>query len=204
MFCLFSFDFWVIWMILLCNHNHFDFLFFSLTVQLSAYRQIDLLTLKVIPLLGLGLKNFLFSWDPGLHCPWGLPTDWLWQEMWLVIIISIIMIIITMIMIIIKMIMIIIISRTSIVISFTIIIQVVPGSDLVWNAGRLPSLCFRDSTGKIIIITHRSSLWIIIIIVWLGDICKDLEMANELRVSCRNTNFRGGKGKKEEEKTSQI
>ena len=139
-------------MILLCNHNHFDFLFFSSTVQLSAYRQIDLLTLKVIPLLGLGLKNFLFSWDPGLHCPWGLPTDWLWQEMWLVIIISIIMIIITMIMIIIKMIMIIIISRTSIVITFTIIIQVVPGSDLVWNAGRLPSLCFRDSTGKIIII----------------------------------------------------
>ena len=38
----------------------------------------------------------------------------------------------------------------------------------------------------------------IVIIVFAGDLCKDPEMANKLRVSPRNTNFRGGKGEKEQ------
>ena len=36
----------------------------------------------------------------------------------------------------------------------------------------------------------------IVIIVFAGDLCKDPEMANKLRVSPRNTNFRGRKGEK--------
>ena len=103
-----------------CNHNHFsslidDFEYFHLVgtpdyifIQKGGWITLDYIKLHwdfdklfsvVTPdyILHSHLTFYVyiwFSWDAWLHCPWGLPPDWLWQEMWLVSIVIIIVIII--------------------------------------------------------------------------------------------------------------